>query len=70
MRVQDIKLGEYYRHKTSPQYGWAKALKILKPKEGVNTNTYSVVQCEWGTDKSGVFGLIKYFRPSDLIKGD
>ena len=26
------------------------------------------VRCEWSTSKNDTFGLIKYFRPCDLIK--
>jgi hypothetical protein len=68
MRVQDIKIGEYYRFKSHPDYSYAKALNILKPKTGVNTNTYSVVKCEHVINKKDTMGFIRYFRPCDLIK--
>jgi hypothetical protein len=32
MRTQDIKIGEYYRLINSPNYGYAKAIRVLKPK--------------------------------------
>ena len=67
MRTQDIKIGEYYRHRTS-NYAYAKAISILKPKQAENYNNFVVVKCEWSTDKSGIFGIIKYFRPCDLVK--
>lgn len=68
MRAKDIIIGHNYRHKTNPNYAWAKPLQILKPKEGINTNGYIVVKCEWSVDKNGSFGMIKYFKPYDLIK--
>lgn len=67
MRKQDIIIGKYYRHKNSLNYGWAKAIKVLNPKEKPNKNTYSVVKCEWTLRKDDSFGLIKYFKPSDLV---
>lgn len=67
MRAQDIVIGESYRHKTTPDYGWAKVVTVLRPKEGDNTTTRIVVKCEWSIDKNGTFGLIKYFNPADLV---
>ncbi len=68
MRVQDIKVGESYRHKNTPNYYYAKVIEILPPKKGINTNTYTVVKCEWSTDRVSNFGLIKYFKPTELVK--
>lgn len=67
MRAKDIVIGESYRHKDNPKYCWAKAVKVLRPKEGNNTTTRIVVKCEWSQDKNDTFGLIKYFSPSDLV---
>lgn len=67
MRADKLVIGESYRHKDHPTYCWAKVLKVLKPKEAENTNTHIVVKCEWSQQKDDVFGLIKYFRPSDLV---
>jgi len=67
MRAKDIVIGKSYRHKDHPTYCWAKAVKVLKPKEGENTTTRIVVKCEWSQDKDGTFGLIKYFSPADLV---
>ena len=33
MRISDIKIGEYYRLKYSPDYGYIKVIKIYKPRE-------------------------------------
>jgi hypothetical protein len=68
MRPQDIKIGEHYRLRTSPDYSYVKAIQVLKGKEGENNNTYSVVKCEHTVNKNGVMGFIRYFRPCDLIK--
>ncbi len=67
MQVKSLILGESYRHKTTPTYGWAKVVKVLKPKEGVNPHPYIIIECEWSVYKNDRFGLIKHFRPSDLI---
>ena len=67
MRAKDIVIGESYRHKDNPTYCWAKAVKVLKPKEGENATGRIVVKCEWSQGKNGNFGLIKYFSPADLV---
>ena len=69
MRAKDLIVGESYRHKDHPNYCWAKVIKVLKPKEGENTLNKIIVKCEWSQDKDAVFGFIKYFKPSDLVKG-
>ncbi len=68
MRIQDIQIGESYRLHTSPTYGWAKAIEKLKPKQGVNVHTYSIVKCEHSVDKNSRFGFIRYYRPCDMEK--
>jgi len=68
MRIQDIQIGESYRLRSSPLYGWAKAIEKLKPKQGVNIHTYSVVKCEHTIYKNDKFGFIKYYRPCDMVK--
>ncbi len=69
MRVKDIVIGEYYRHKDTLNYGWAKALEVIPPKTGVNVHNYYIVKCEWAPDKSSSFGVIKYFKASDITGG-
>ena len=79
MRTQDIKIGEYYRHREHPNYAYAKALKIIRPmakykqkNSGYTEDEMTVncvaVKCEYVVNKSDTIGLIKYFRPCDLIK--
>lgn len=68
MRPQDIVIGEYYRHKDHPNYAYAKPIAQLKPHSGLNTHGYTIFKCEWSTEKDPAFGLIKYFRATDLIR--
>jgi len=65
---QNIITGEYYRHKNMPDYGLARVIKIWPPKRGVNPYKYSIAECEWALSKDASFGLIKYFKLSDLIR--
>jgi hypothetical protein len=68
MRPQDIEIGVFYRFKAHPGYSYAKAIEVLRPKQGVNTNRYKVVKCEHVISKKDTMGFIRYFRPSDLVK--
>lgn len=68
MRAKDLVVGESYRHKDHPRHCWAKVKRVLKPKEHPNTNNFIIVECEWTQDKDGLVGLIKYFKPSNLVK--
>lgn len=70
MRPQDIKIGETYRLRSSPRYGFVKALQVLKAKEHPNTHSYAVVKCEHTVNRSEEFGYTRYFRPVDMIKAD
>lgn len=80
MRTQDIVIGETYRHRDHPNYAYAKALKIIRPMAKFKQQyAYDLsddekavktvcVKCEWTINKNDSFGLIKYFRPCDLVK--
>ncbi len=68
MRSQDIEIGVSYRHRNNPNYSYAKVLEVVPPKTGVNTHGYSICKCEWSVGKNDNFGMIKHFRPVDLIK--
>jgi len=70
MRANKLIIGKSYRHKDHPKYAWAKVLKVLKPKEGVNPHNRIIVKCEWSIDENSSFGMIKYFKPSDLQPSD
>ena len=68
MRVQDIRLGETYRFKEHPTIGYAKAIEILTPRQGINKHNYSIIKCEHTISKNGTIVFIRYFKPRDLIK--
>jgi hypothetical protein len=65
--MKNIIVGEYYRHKNTPTYCWAKVIEIIPCNIGINTCNYPIAKCEWSIDKDANFGLIKYFKLSDLI---
>ena len=69
MNSKNAIIGDYYRHRNTPKYGWAKILSILQPHKGLNTHGYLIAKCGWSVDKNATFGFIKYFKLSDLIKG-
>ena len=66
MRAKDLIIGQSYRHKDHPNYAYAKVVKVLKPKEDENPHNRIIVKCEYSVDKDSTFGLVKYFKPSDL----
>lgn len=80
MRTQDIKIGSYYRHIDHPSYCFAKAIKIIRPMakfkreyeynltDDEKSVKFVCVKCEWTLSKDDKSGLIKYFRPCDLVK--
>lgn len=68
MRIQDIKIDEVYRIKQHPNYCYALALEIIRPKQYPNTHTYSIVKCVYSVSKDFKFGLTKYFRACDLVR--
>ena len=67
MRAINLVIDESYRHKDNPTYCFVKVIRILKPKEAENTLNRIIVKCEYSQNKDDNFGLIKYFKPSDLI---
>lgn len=74
MRIQDIKVGKYYRLKNtggeySKYYGWVKVLEIYKKGQWNNPDkTKSLLKCEHIIDKNSTVGFIRYFRPADLVE--
>lgn len=73
MRIQDIKVGEYYRLKNTSgeyckYYGWVKVLEIYKKGQWNSPDkSKSLVKCEHTVNKNDTFRLIRYFRPMDLV---
>lgn len=68
MRVSDIKIGEFYRVKDN-DYAWAKVVQIIPPMTPPNNTRATVVKCEWVVNNNDKFGLIKYFKVSNLVEG-
>jgi hypothetical protein len=68
MRAKDLVVGESYRHKDHPNYCWAKVIEVLPPKTGDNPFNGIIVKCEYSQNKDDNFGLVKHFRPSDLVR--
>lgn len=73
MRIQDIKVGEYYRLKNTSgeycdYYGWVKVLEIYRKGQCNSPDkTKSLVKCEYTLRKNDTVGFIRYFRPMALV---
>ena len=67
MRAQDVVVGESYRFKTHPRYSYAKALKVIAGKTGVNPHNYKIVECLHTVYKNEEVGQTRYVRPCDLV---
>jgi len=66
MRTHDIIIGAVYRHKTSPNYAYAKALEVLKPKPAYKCRTeiekhikVVLIKCELTVNIGDTVGIIK-----------
>lgn len=68
MNSKNIKIGQFYRLKNSPNYGYVKPIEILKPKQGENINNYTVVKCEHVVQTGNNTGFVRCFRLSDIIE--
>lgn len=67
MRPQDIKIDEFYRLRSTPDYSFIQAKRILKPKEYPNTHKYIIVECNHVVNKNDGLGFKRYFRPVDMV---
>lgn len=65
---KQIKIGEFYRLRSSPNYGWAKAVRVLKPGEGPNTSSRIAVECQHTVGKSDEMGFIRLFHLHSLLR--
>jgi len=82
MRAIDIKEGEIYRLKSSPNFGYIKVIKVLKARQKLlcyidfkgdyhcdeNKNPFIVVKCLHSTDTNFNFAFVRLFRPANIIK--
>lgn len=64
-----IMIGGIYRHRINPDVGYAKVIEIIPPKKGINKTARQIVKVQWCMDDRFIFGLVKYFNKSDLVKG-
>ena len=62
--MSKIDIGKTYRHKDVGYY--AKALAVLLPNQGENTNKYTVVKCGWAQMPNDSYVFIKYLKPGAL----
>ncbi|MFZ2992603.1 MAG: hypothetical protein WA061_02700 [Microgenomates group bacterium] len=68
MKSTDLKIGEYYRLKSSPDYSWVRVIEILPDKSFNNPRPFVVVKCEHSVDKNDTMGFKRLFRLHELIK--
>ena len=73
MRIQDIKVGEYYRLKNTSgeycsYYGWVKVIEVYRKGQWNSPDkTKSLVRCRHTVSKDDTCGFIRCFRPMDLV---
>lgn len=69
MRIQDIVVGNTYRLKSSPDYGYVKVKKVQKQGQYGNPHPEkkSCVECEHTVYQDDKVGFVRLFRPMDLI---
>jgi hypothetical protein len=68
MRIKDIVIGKTYRLKSSPSYGYLKALEIIPPRQHIKHNNFVVIKCEHTVNKNDTIGFIRYFRPINIAQ--
>lgn len=66
MKISEIKINNIYKIRNNQNY--FKVIELFKPKQGENYYNYTIVKGQWSSDKEFIFGLVKYFRPSELIE--
>ncbi len=67
MRADKIIEGQHYRLKSSPNYGFFKACKVLKARTYDNRLPYAIVEGEHTTDKDDRFGILRTFKATDIV---
>jgi len=81
MNSKDIKIGEFYRLKSSPNYGWVKVLAVIPPKKTVyyynsgrqyisekNDNGFYIVVTEHTVGKNDTMGFVRRFKLDQIEK--
>ena len=67
MKRSDIRVGEFYRVKGN-EYAYAKVIEVIPPMTSINNTRAYVAKCQWVINKDDKFGMIKYFKISELTK--
>ena len=76
MRIQDIKVGNWYRLKNTSEeycnyYGWIKVLDIFKKGDHRSPNkSKSLIKCQHVVNRNDNCGFIRYFSSSDIVNTD
>jgi hypothetical protein len=68
MKSTDLKIGEYYRLKSSPNYSWVKIVEILPAKSRNNPRPFVVVKAEHTVGKYDTIGFNRLFRLHEILK--
>ena len=69
MRAKDIKIDSIYKHKDDiKKHIFCMAKEIIPPKTGINQTGCVLVRVVLSQDKDCSWGIIKYFKASDLVK--
>ncbi len=68
MRADKIIEGCYYRFKSSPNYGFFKALRVLKARSYDNKLPYAIIEGEHTVEKNDKFGFLRTFKATDIMK--
>ena len=76
IRIQDIKVGNWYRLKNTSgeycdYYGWINVIDIYKRGDYRSPDKKkSLVKCRHVVNMNDTCGFIRYFSPSDIINTD
>ncbi len=81
MKACDIKKGEIYRLKDNLEYPYIKVIAVVPAKSReyvgferihpqIQKKNYITIKCYHLMRKNEDVGLIRYFRPRDIVKGD
>jgi len=67
MNSKQIIIGNYYRLKSSPDYGYAKVLQLFRPRQYSKEYNCYIVKCEHTVSKNDSVGFIRYFKLDELV---
>ena len=76
IRIQDIKVGNWYRLKNTSgeycdYYGWIKVIEVFKRGAyGSPDKKKSLVKCQHVVSRDDSYGFTRYFSPSDIVNTD